>query len=40
MKHYDIEYTDTWERRQILLNGMDYQDYLNSENWAKVKLKN
>ncbi len=39
MLHYDVSYQDTWARRNIMLNGMTYSDYLNSDHWAALKSK-
>ena len=39
MLHFDKTYTDTWERRKALLNGITYQSYLLSNHWVNLHHK-
>lgn len=39
MKDLDEIYADTWGRRDVMLGGVMYRDYLQSEHWASVKKK-
>jgi hypothetical protein len=39
MLHFDKTYSDTWERRTLLLNGTTYGDYLASDAWSLVRKK-
>jgi len=35
----DEIFADTWIRRDANLNGLSYQEYLDSDHWREVKLK-
>lgn len=35
----DEIYSDTWDRRDLMLNGISYGDYLKSSHWKSIKAK-
>lgn len=38
-KDLDEIYADTWNRRDLMLNGITYNEYLKTDHWKSTKLK-